>query len=164
MWRRKTVQASREDILPPLAGAKAPDPDAACGRKIHGHGTQRRRTLERNLLTVFLFGKRRRQSLMPPASPHNALCGVSQQAACVYACVYTCSPKQADKRVCVGKAYTSAKPLRPVKTGQSGFCQIFKKGLAISPRIGYNWKQAERLRRHRFAAGGKVMPTPRRPM
>ena len=30
---RKIVQASREDIFPPLAGANAPDPYAACGRK-----------------------------------------------------------------------------------------------------------------------------------
>ena len=30
---RKIVQASREDIFPPPAGAKAPDPYAACGRK-----------------------------------------------------------------------------------------------------------------------------------
>ena len=30
---RKIVQASREDIFPPLAGAKAPDPYVACGRK-----------------------------------------------------------------------------------------------------------------------------------
>ena len=28
------MQASREDIFPPLAGAKAPDPYAACGRKV----------------------------------------------------------------------------------------------------------------------------------
>ena len=30
---RKIVQASREDIFPPLAGANAPAPYAACGRK-----------------------------------------------------------------------------------------------------------------------------------
>ena len=32
--RSKNGQASREDIFPPLAGAEAPDPDAACGRMV----------------------------------------------------------------------------------------------------------------------------------
>ena len=32
--RSKNGQASREDIFPPLAGAKAPDPNAACGRMV----------------------------------------------------------------------------------------------------------------------------------
>ena len=42
------MQASREDIFPPLAGAKAPDPDAACGReaspKSQGNGIKRGKT------------------------------------------------------------------------------------------------------------------------
>ena len=43
---RKIVQASREDIFPPLAGANAPAPYAACGRKAspksESNGTKRR--------------------------------------------------------------------------------------------------------------------------
>ena len=45
---RKTVQASREDIFPPLAGAEAPDPYAACGRKIRGHEPQKGDECQKN--------------------------------------------------------------------------------------------------------------------
>ena len=78
---------------------------------------------------MFLFGKRRRQSLMPPVSPHNALRGVSQQDTPVCTCAQN-KPTSG----CVPEKHTQAQN-RPAcsRPDKAVFVKFSKKGLQSLP-------------------------------
>ena len=70
------MQASREDIFPPLAGAKAPDPYAACGRKFARPRAAERRRMSQKYEICLRLDEKEKERLETDAKR----CGLTRNA------------------------------------------------------------------------------------